>query len=564
MLFFLPIRAQIKLHKIPVMTILVSIVCLSIYLAQSRNEARIERAADSYCTYSLDSSEKLLWRQLAQQSANDACIGLLSMLHTMNRPEPMLREIAESLATSLHDQGEAARMVGEIRSSYERFSRQAPGYLTGRLWMERPSWNVWRWITSSFAHGSWDHVIFNLIFFFAFAATVELLIGPVLFMATILFMSLFIGFTDTMVHLGQEPVPSLGLSGVVTGMLALFIFFVPRAKIRFFFWFLFSVGMIGVPGWFVGLWYIGGDFLRVVGHEHSHVNYIAHLSGAVSGLLLGVTLFRAKRHWAQELIEERESLAKDESPLRKLNAFTSAPLMLVLLLVGFVFVVGTISRFVSVFWLQLLLAAPVFAAAWQFYRWRQEGRPESVRVRAAIARQARGDFAKGRGELEALAAKGNSRAMLTLGESYELGQGVVKDLNLAVQWYERAAQRGNPDALYRMGRMSLEGRGVRKDPERIRDWWQRAVSGGNAQAAMSLAHLCENTVGTREVREQAKEEAAKWYYQAGRLFLKQRQLDDARMALAALRGIRVDHPLAVQLESELAPVRPAPGAAPRR
>lgn len=540
------------------MTILVSILCLAIYFAQYRNEGRIERAADSYCTYSLDASEKLLWRQVAQQSANDACIGLLATLHTLNRPEPLLREIEESLRSSLHDPAEAQRVTGEIRSSYRRFALQAPGYLTGQLWMERPSWNVWRWITSSFAHGSWDHVIFNLIFFFAFAATVELLLGPVLFMATILLMSLFIGFTDTVVHLGQEPVPSLGLSGVVTGMLALFIYFVPRARIRFFFWFLFSVGMVGVPGWFVGLWFIGGDFLRVVGHAHSHVNYIAHLSGAASGFLLGVGLFRAKRHWAQELIEEKESLSQDESPLRKLNAFTSAPLMLALLLVGFVFVVGAISRFVSVFWLQLLLAAPVFAAVWQFYRWRQEKRPDSVRVRTAIARQARGDFAAGRGELEALAARGNARAMLTLGETHELGRGVVKDLNLAVQWYERAAQRGNPDALYRMGRMSLEGRGVRKDPEKIRDWWQRAVAGGHAQAAMSLAHLCENTAGTREVREQAREEAAKWYYQAGRLFLKQRQLDDARMAVTALRGIRADHPLAAQLESDLAPVRPAP------
>ena len=564
MLLFLPVRAQIKLHKLPVMTLLVSIACLAIYFAQYRNEARIEHAADGYCRFSLDSSEKRLWREVAQESANEACVGLLAALHTRNRSEPLLRELEASLVTSTHDPAEAARVVGGIRSSYERFSLEAPSYLTGRLWMERPSWNAWRWLTSAFAHGSWDHVIFNLIFFFAFAATVELLIGPVLFLATIVCMALFIGLSDTLVHLGQEPVPSLGLSGVVTGMLALFIYFVPQAKIRFFFWFLFSIGMVGVPGWFVGLWYIGGDFLRVVGHQHSHVNYIAHLSGAVGGFLLGMTLFRAKRHWAQELIEDKETLSQDESPLRKLNAFTSAPLMLALLLVGFVLVVGAVSRFVSVFWLQLLLAAPVLAAAWQFYRWRQEQRPDAVRVRAAVARHARGDFDTGQRELEALAAKGNARAMLTLGEAYELGRGVVKDLNLAVRWYAQAAQRNNPEAQYRLGRMALEGRGLRKDLDRIRDWWRRAVIGGHAPAAMSLAHLCENTVGTREAREQAREEAAKWYYQAGRLFLKQRQLDDARMAATALRGLRADHPLAVQLEGEIAPVLQGSGPARRQ
>ena len=33
-------------------------------------------------------------------------------------------------------------------------------------------------------------------------------------------------------------------------------------------------------------------------------NLIAHLSGAALGFLLGCTLFRAKRHWAHELVEE--------------------------------------------------------------------------------------------------------------------------------------------------------------------------------------------------------------------------------------------------------------------
>jgi hypothetical protein len=34
------------------------------------------------------------------------------------------------------------------------------------------------------------------------------------------------------------------------GMLALFVYFLPRAKIRFFFWFMLSFGAIGIPpGW---------------------------------------------------------------------------------------------------------------------------------------------------------------------------------------------------------------------------------------------------------------------------------------------------------------------------
>ena len=45
-MFLFPYRAQIKLHKWPVMTIAISLLCLAIYLAQwqdkSRNDAYTE------------------------------------------------------------------------------------------------------------------------------------------------------------------------------------------------------------------------------------------------------------------------------------------------------------------------------------------------------------------------------------------------------------------------------------------------------------------------------------------------------------------------------------------
>ena len=553
MLLFLPIRAQIRLHKLPVATLLVVLACLAIYLAQYQNEARIGRAADHHCSQGLVASEKALWRSLGHGEAAAACRQLLVLLHAGNRSERMFADIETSLVQELKNRTEAARLVADLRASYARFAAHAPGYLSARLWQERPSWNVWRWVSSSFAHGSWSHVIFNLLFFFAFAATVELLIGPVLFIVSILFLSLGIGLTDTLVHLGQPPVPSLGLSGVVTGMLAMFIYFVPRARIRFFFWFLLSFGFIAVPGWLVGLWYIGGDLLRVLGQEHSQVNYIAHLAGAAFGFLLGVTLFRRKRHWSQALVEHKDELTQEESGWRKFNGIVAAPGVFAMIFITFSLVVVLFAKFVSLFWLQLLLAAPILAAIFQFARWRRASRPEAVRVREASARQARGDYEKGRGDLEKLAATGNARAMVELGDIHERGLGVVKDLAQAVYWYELAAQRNNPEAQYRLGRMSLEGRGLRKDETKILDWWQRAVAGGHPAAAMSLAHRCENTAGAREAREQAKDEAVNWYYQAGRLYLRQGRREDAHMALTAMRGLRPGHPLAEQLAIAIGP-----------
>ena len=50
-------------------------------------------------------------------------------------------------------------------------------------------------------------------------------------------------------------------------------------------------------------WYIGWDlYSELRGAGDPHVNVVAHLSGAAIGFLLGMTLFRKKRHWAQELV----------------------------------------------------------------------------------------------------------------------------------------------------------------------------------------------------------------------------------------------------------------------
>jgi hypothetical protein len=45
-MFLFPYRAQIKLHKWPVMTIAISLPCLSIYLAQGQSESRVDAYTD--------------------------------------------------------------------------------------------------------------------------------------------------------------------------------------------------------------------------------------------------------------------------------------------------------------------------------------------------------------------------------------------------------------------------------------------------------------------------------------------------------------------------------------
>jgi membrane associated rhomboid family serine protease len=45
-------------------------------------------------------------------------------------------------------------------------------------------------LSAAVAHASWSHLIGNLIFFFAFAATIEILLGPLLYIGVLVILAL--------------------------------------------------------------------------------------------------------------------------------------------------------------------------------------------------------------------------------------------------------------------------------------------------------------------------------------------------------------------------------------
>lgn len=184
---------------------------------------------------------------------------------------------------------------------------------------EPDSFKLKNMITAAFAHGSWSHVIGNLFFFFAFAAAVELALGIVAY--TLIFLALAIG-----THLAYsyslygvaDALPTLGLSGVVMGMIGLFAYLMPTVKIRCFWWFIVFVRIFRVPAWILAAWYIGWDIydLKHAGN-HSGINFIAHVSGAGIGFSLGLLFFRKRRSKIQQEIAKYKEAKTLSASLNK-------------------------------------------------------------------------------------------------------------------------------------------------------------------------------------------------------------------------------------------------------
>jgi membrane associated rhomboid family serine protease len=174
------------------------------------------------------------------------------------------------------------------------------------------TWNPLTMFASVFAHGSWSHIIFNLFFFVAFAATIEVLIGPVAYIGLFLAVSLFTGvFSSVSALASGTHFSTLGLSGIVMGMMGLFAYLLPKGKIRCYYWFIILFGSIAIPAWALALWYIGGDIYTLFASEdHGVVNVMAHVTGGIAGYLFGIIFLQKVRAETRMMQEDadREAL----------------------------------------------------------------------------------------------------------------------------------------------------------------------------------------------------------------------------------------------------------------
>jgi localization factor PodJL len=139
--------------------------------------------------------------------------------------------------------------------------------------------------------------------------------------------------------------------------------------------------------------------------------------------------------------------------------------------------------------------------------------------------------------LRAAAAAGNPAAEYEIGIRYSEGRGVPANLEIAVQWFERAANKGLAPALYRLGSLYEKGQGVKKDLEKARQLYISGADKGNAKAIHNLAVLyAEGIDGKPDYRT-----ASQWFRKAA-----DKGVADSQYNLGILyaRGIGVDQNLA--------------------
>jgi membrane associated rhomboid family serine protease len=144
-------------------------------------------------------------------------------------------------------------------------------------------------VISMFLHGGWMHLLGNALFLWIFGRAIEDVMGPMRFLGFYLLCGLVAAAAQIIVN-PSSPVPTVGASGAISGVMGAYLMLFPRVRVHMFFFFFL---VFRIPAWLVLLYWFALQVLAALPELHATggaptggVAVWAHVGGFLTGFLL--------------------------------------------------------------------------------------------------------------------------------------------------------------------------------------------------------------------------------------------------------------------------------------
>jgi membrane associated rhomboid family serine protease len=162
-------------------------------------------------------------------------------------------------------------------------------------------WGI-SWITAMFLHGSWGHILGNMLFLAVFGKNVEDSFGRLRYLVFYFAGGFAASLTQTAATLwfaspADARVPNLGASGAIAAVLGAYFILYPRSTV----FGLLGIFPVRIPAmFFLGFWFLYQLFEANAGIFQAKANgggvaFFAHVGGFVFGAVLTKVLFSSGR-----------------------------------------------------------------------------------------------------------------------------------------------------------------------------------------------------------------------------------------------------------------------------
>lgn len=151
-------------------------------------------------------------------------------------------------------------------------------------------------VTYMFLHAGWLHLIGNMWFLWVFGSHLENALGSVRFLIFYVACGVAAGAVQSLLNLGS-PVPTLGASGAIAGVMGAFLIIYPRVRVVTLVFIVIFVTTLEVPAAFMLLYWFAIQLIsglmstgrlilngRII--DGGGVAWFAHVGGFLAGILI--------------------------------------------------------------------------------------------------------------------------------------------------------------------------------------------------------------------------------------------------------------------------------------
>lgn len=151
-------------------------------------------------------------------------------------------------------------------------------------------------VRSMFFHGGWGHLLGNMLYLWVFGDNVEDRLGPFGFTIFYLVCGFAAGIIQ-IISMPSSPIPLIGASGAIAGVLGYYLVTYPRARIRTLVIFIIFIRVMQIPAvLLLGFWFVIQLFNGVAtsldpdAFMSGGVAFWAHAGGFAAGAVIGLVL----------------------------------------------------------------------------------------------------------------------------------------------------------------------------------------------------------------------------------------------------------------------------------
>jgi membrane associated rhomboid family serine protease len=212
---------------------------------------------------------------IQQDKGDDFTLALAAtpyeITHNEDIPDPVLPQVQEPVRDPF----------GRVRLVQQRAIKHAPCPIPIR----------WTLLTSMFLHGSWMHLIGNMLYLWIVGDNVEEVLGPFRYLVVYLGCGLVGSLAQIMVN-PDSLIPTLGASGAIAGIMGTYVIWFPHHQIRVLVFRIITVlpAVVVIGGWIALQIWLGTSAIGHAG-ESGGVAYLAHVGGAITGIFVAFLFY---------------------------------------------------------------------------------------------------------------------------------------------------------------------------------------------------------------------------------------------------------------------------------